>query len=386
MSTTEKVVPDQRRHSHGTRTADCCPNPSRPLHEAADVSDPLLPLDAPCGEPWNAMIKGDGRRRLCARCDRHVVDVAALPRDTVAALHAAAQAGQDVPCVRVTRFGSGAAPPRCATRGTGAGVAAVSSFLTNGRIDCRRSPSDRTRGEFRSCCPPGALAPVPVGPNQPGEARPMSILEVRKNLRKTLGPRTAYFRPWVRRLERKERPLFFRLARNIRRRSLPKIQAPLRHGFVSIDDAIADREMVRDHVRAAPFAGVRRETRLQEVIDIVHACSANYDVYIGRTYVRPGQEHRGPAARWRDHKTNPKRKARFARVLFRCDRDDIGRNEALAVALIKTWDAHGALCCNNSALPGARQKLSRDRVQLIYLCLTPKRAPRRRSKTSRRHR
>jgi len=174
----------------------------------------------------------------------------------------------------------------------------------------------------------------------------MSILEVRKNLRKTLGPRTAYFRPWVRRLERKERPLFFRLARNIRRRSLPKIQAPLRHGFVSIDDAIADREMVRDHVRAAPFAGVRRETRLQEVIDIVHACSANYDVYIGRTYVRPGQEHRGPAARWRDHKTNPKRKARFARVLFRCDRDDIGRNEALAVALIKTWDAHGALCCN----------------------------------------
>lgn len=112
-----------------------------------------------------------------------------------------------------------------------------------------------------------------------------------------------------------------------------------------------------------------RDRLFDELVNLVHKLSHHFDVYIGRTYLRKGREHRGPQARWGDH-----RRTRFmtwGRVICRIRRQRIKRDEAFSIALVKLWGRLTKLCCNNDVMLSSG-RVTQDPWQLVYICLREK--------------
>ena len=171
-------------------------------------------------------------------------------------------------------------------------------------------------------------------------------------------------RKWAKLLDAEDRKLFFTLARNNPGASAP-VKFPTRNGFLDLK-ACSHAEIV-GHVKDVPVVG--RFDMFNEVIGIVHRCSHQFAVYIGRTFLRTGEEWRGPKSRWKPEKHQ------FGRVLFKVPLSRIRRDETLGIALLGFWsevrtaDGKPALCCYNKAL-GDNGPLSADPHQLVYLCLS----------------
>ena len=198
----------------------------------------------------------------------------------------------------------------------------------------------------------------------------MSLPTLRSELRDTK-TRAMSFRQYLRILEPADRSLFFSLARNS-----PGpgrfIEDPRNHGFVEIHEASPD--VVGELVLDSPSFAAQRLSLFERVVGLTHRVSRHFHVYVGRSYVREDHEHRGPLQRWRAHREV--RHARFATILGRVPTDRIERDEALAIALLKCWDAHDALCCNSSVLNialNAAGSIADDAEQVLYMCLTPRR-------------
>jgi hypothetical protein len=64
----------------------------------------VLPIARPCPESFEGM-PGDDRRRFCARCNKHVHDLASHTEEEARALFARSAGAR--PCVRVTRDAHG---------------------------------------------------------------------------------------------------------------------------------------------------------------------------------------------------------------------------------------------------------------------------------------
>ena len=143
---------------------------------------------------------------------------------------------------------------------------------------------------------------------------------------------------------------------------------PENNGFYSLDN-LATKELLQQHVIGAVPVG-NREEMFQNIISLVHRLAPNFSVYVGRTFYRKNEEHLGPYQRWREHKN--KKGMHFGKVLFSVPRNDIERSETVANSLVKVWQKVGALCCNNTVML-SNGKLSNDNLQVIYICIKPKR-------------
>lgn len=178
-------------------------------------------------------------------------------------------------------------------------------------------------------------------------------------------------RAYIRALPTEDRALFFRLARNHPGPG-PSITRPEHFGFARIAEVTSalkdgEAESVQEFVIAAPFFDdASRERMFREGIQLVHRLSANFTIYVGRTFIRQGAEHVGPVTRWRQHRDE--RGMQYATVLARVRRGRVEADEALAIALVKCWADFDALCCNDSVIGGHHPR-SNDREQAIYLCL-----------------
>lgn len=155
------------------------------------------------------------------------------------------------------------------------------------------------------------------------------------------------------------------------------IQNPQSHGFVSLSAAITDSTLLRSHTLSAPNYASNRLEMFSSIITIIHRLGPNFSMYLGRTFLRPGQEHLGPRARFRSHMLS--KDMSYGRVLARVPRDRVCRDEELGMRLVEVWDAVGSLCCNKDVfsgrLLGNSSRLSSgtrsyDLEQVIYLCLS----------------
>lgn len=120
----------------------------------------FLSLDSPCAEDWSAMT-GEGAVRHCARCDKDVHDLSALPRASVDAV-LANPAGA---CVRFTR------------RSDGSVRLAAAAMLASGLAACAPHPAGIPTGEQGDLAGTtvtiDVTSPPPAGMCTPGKPRPL---------------------------------------------------------------------------------------------------------------------------------------------------------------------------------------------------------------------
>jgi hypothetical protein len=147
------------------------------------------------------------------------------------------------------------------------------------------------------------------------------------------------------------------------------IDVPERNGFVSISEALSEREFADQLAKEAedPDSRIRM---FNDIIGLVHRLSGNYSMYIGRTYYRAGEQGMGIIQRWRRAKNELG--MQYAMCLARVPRGRVSKDEALGIALVKCWEHYDALCCNNGVLTPSGS-ISADRYQLLYLCIKRKR-------------
>ncbi len=145
---------------------------------------------------------------------------------------------------------------------------------------------------------------------------------------------------------------------------------PLRNGFVRLDEISSEnlRELVENTDRISDIR--KRKEYFQAIISMVHKLAPNFEVYIGRTYIRETREEKGLRERFTSH-YNSNKKMIYGRPIFAIKRDYIENTERLAIRLVKIWHDTGILCCNNTVLSNIG-RLSEDEWQLIYICIKAK--------------
>jgi hypothetical protein len=169
-----------------------------------------------------------------------------------------------------------------------------------------------------------------------------------------------------------DKEIFREVVRNAPGPSAPIIH-PINNGFVEfyqyVSLSVADRNL---HVKAAQRVSDDRVERLEmfnNIVSTVHKLANHYDIYIGRTFIKKGQESKGFSNRFKSHRQNMG--VKYGRALFNVSRDSVRKNEELAIILVDIWNQIGALCCNNKVLL-SNGPLNKNSRQLIYICLCEK--------------
>lgn len=177
--------------------------------------------------------------------------------------------------------------------------------------------------------------------------------------------RVLHLREYIRELPPVDREMFFRLARNQPGPGSPIID-PLRHGFALLRNLAADKVLWSlDQVDGR----MTRESAFERTISLVHKLAPNFRIYIGRTFVRQGDEHRGLMSRWTSHANS--KNMTHARVLGLSHHDMVDRDELLAIRLVRLWSDFNMLCCNNDVVDKTPSK-AEDTWHALYICIKPR--------------
>ena len=151
------------------------------------------------------------------------------------------------------------------------------------------------------------------------------------------------------------------------------ISSPGANGFVWLDDILEHlpeevNDQLTDMVKVTKKYRTR-ESMFEDVIELVHKLSYNFKVYLGRTYLRKGSEWKGPRNRFINHLR--KRRMEWGKTLAIVPRESIIRDEEMAISLVECWSRIKLLCCNNNVMLSSGN-ISRDPLQLIYICAKAK--------------
>lgn len=176
--------------------------------------------------------------------------------------------------------------------------------------------------------------------------------------------REALLMAWLRNVRPVDRALFYRLARNRPGPGRP-ITSPDDNGFVSLRNL--DEALVAEALDSLDGRSTR-ESAFEHAIALTHRMSANFRVYVGRTFVRRGDEARGLLQRWGSHRDQ--KRMTHGIVLAVAHRDQVEDDEALAIGLVKLWEEFGMLCCNNDVLHRTPTK-AEDPTHVVYMCVRP---------------
>lgn len=149
------------------------------------------------------------------------------------------------------------------------------------------------------------------------------------------------------------------------------ITRPTSNGFLDLEELFSDddyRSKLATHVKGATQYA-HREEMFSEMVSLVHKLSQGFSVFIGRTYLRKKEEHKGPESRFLNQMNVGA--MQWGMVFARVNRSEILADENLARVLTDVWSKVGALCCNRKCLL-KNGVISDDKTQLIYICIADK--------------